>query len=546
MNHKTHKAIRSLILLLLMSMTIIATPHARSAETAVLYVNPKHSYSIEGQSHLININIANVTNLNLWQIKLTFDPTILNCTQVTVPEDNIFKGHDIFWPPPDINNTAGFLRAFCAISGTEGVTGSGTLCQIEFKCLTTGTSSLNFVDKTTQTYLWDPNGIDIPFESINGIVDVGNPEEHLSVPFHDQTKTYYSGPASLEMVFDFYGEDIPQPEIADAARTFPNVTYTDELRRAGHFSNTSTSTGQEMPQNITGYSLRKLGYGAFEKCPMSLQELKYSVDSGYPIIVLTWYDPSKNRDHYRVVTGYNESYILLHDPWNKTAWGGIYGGPDTSLDYITFLNLWSYSNYWGLCIHPWNVIIKPEVIQPSVLNITASISYICPEIFQNGSYPASSCNATITFTQGLSLGSGETPKKTLGTGNISPGTSGVVSWIIKVDVLGTHNITVIGEGYIFGNVGSHGSYPNYNYKDRIGGEKTIPVTIRNPIPWDIYNDNKTDMRDIAIVARAFGSYPGHPRWNPIADINGAEYLVPDGKVDMKDVSLVAKHFGERY
>jgi len=45
------------------------------------------------------------------------------------------------------------------------------------------------------------------------------------------------------------------------------------------------------------------------------------------------------------------------------------------------------------------------------------------------------------------------------------------------------------------------------------------------------------MRDIGTAAQAFGSYPGHERWNPIADINN------DGKVDMKDIGLVAKEFG---
>jgi hypothetical protein len=47
-----------------------------------------------------------------------------------------------------------------------------------------------------------------------------------------------------------------------------------------------------------------------------------------------------------------------------------------------------------------------------------------------------------------------------------------------------------------------------------------------------------DGKDLTAVAAAFGSYPGHPRWNMgIADING------DYKVDGKDVTLIAKNFG---
>ena len=54
---------------------------------------------------------------------------------------------------------------------------------------------------------------------------------------------------------------------------------------------------------------------------------------------------------------------------------------------------------------------------------------------------------------------------------------------------------------------------------------------------DINGDYKVDIRDIAVVAQAFGSNPDHPRWNPAADING------DEKVDIRDVAIVASNFG---
>jgi ABC-type transport system substrate-binding protein len=50
-------------------------------------------------------------------------------------------------------------------------------------------------------------------------------------------------------------------------------------------------------------------------------------------------------------------------------------------------------------------------------------------------------------------------------------------------------------------------------------------------------DLKVDMKDIGAAAKAFGSYPGHPRWNNFADIN------VDRKVDMKDIGAIAKKFG---
>jgi hypothetical protein len=54
---------------------------------------------------------------------------------------------------------------------------------------------------------------------------------------------------------------------------------------------------------------------------------------------------------------------------------------------------------------------------------------------------------------------------------------------------------------------------------------------------DLNGDGKVDVRDVAVVSLAFGSYLGHPRWDPTTDIN------KDGKIDVRDVALVCGAFG---
>jgi len=95
-----------------------------------------------------------------------------------------------------------------------------------------------------------------------------------------------------------------------------------------------------------------------------------------------------------------------------------------------------------------------------------------------------------------------------------------------------------------------GSFQNITGTDGIGDIQYVVDdnnTDRYPLmkPWipgfletDLNNDGKVDMKDVALVAYAFGSNPDHPRWNPVADING------DNKVDMKDIGTVAKDFGK--
>jgi len=65
----------------------------------------------------------------------------------------------------------------------------------------------------------------------------------------------------------------------------------------------------------------------------------------------------------------------------------------------------------------------------------------------------------------------------------------------------------------------------------------VDGVVKIKIYGDINGDDKVDIRDVAVVASAFGSYPGHPRWNPDADLN------LDGRVDIRDVAIVASNFG---
>lgn len=69
---------------------------------------------------------------------------------------------------------------------------------------------------------------------------------------------------------------------------------------------------------------------------------------------------------------------------------------------------------------------------------------------------------------------------------------------------------------------------------------TSPTLVTVAIPGDIVPPiGVIDMRDIALVARRFGTTPGDIMWEPNADIND------DGKVDMKDIALAARNFGRR-
>jgi hypothetical protein len=282
------------------------------------------------------------------------------------------------------------------------------------------------------------------------------------------------------MLFDYYGEDVNQSEIADVARTFPDVTFTDELRRAAHFSNISTSMGNEMSGNVTGYTPRELGYAAFEAHGMDLAQLKTYVDQDKPLILLMWYSEAHVYGHYRVVTGYNETDVFLHDPW---AWGGKYGGPNIALNYSTFANLWSYYNNWTLYVSPWTVNVSAPIYMRSETPFQVNVTITYPQSLPNSlyDYPASSCNATIILPANLTLVQGELQEKEIGTGLLEAGVNSTVSWMLVANLSGTYVFTVEAEGLVSGFVGEHNGYPPYVYGDRIGTKTNLTIQLNEDI-----------------------------------------------------------------
>ncbi len=69
---------------------------------------------------------------------------------------------------------------------------------------------------------------------------------------------------------------------------------------------------------------------------------------------------------------------------------------------------------------------------------------------------------------------------------------------------------------------------------------TLSTTFLISLLGDLNGDNAVDIVDVAMAAKAFGSNPEHPRWNPLADIN------KDGKVDIMDIAIVSRNFGSTY
>lgn len=135
----------------------------------------------------INITVYNVTDLSAWQIKIAFNPNIIQCRNVSLTKQHIFSGHSTTGLSYIIENQKGYILAFNGLWEPTGVNGSGVLCQLTFQAINIGISSITYTG-TMQiggTYLVDSKDNIIPIETTNGLVTI-SPEGFNQYQFNMQ------------------------------------------------------------------------------------------------------------------------------------------------------------------------------------------------------------------------------------------------------------------------------------------------------------------------------------------------------------------------
>jgi len=311
----------------------------------------------------------------------------------------------------------------------------------------------------------------------------------IAVPWHQQMNGLFCGEGVLGVVYDYWGPDIDQKQIANVARSSSAGTWSFDMIRAGHFSNMSSAQGGFFPHDIptAGYPERALGYASF---PYSsdkfwLDDLKGLIAADIPVILLMTYEANGGGGgHYRVAIGYDDTIgkIYFSDPWGRdqnhlTNWTGIRAWP-----YDELQTGWNYKAdgedhpYWGMIMMPWKVDIKTiRQLKPgSIATITAYLTYPCPKPFDSSLYPAVDVKAMLALPDEITFVSGS-PWVLLG--DIEAGSSVKADWKVRINKpLQGKEIRVTAYGIVSGHVpqaawtGVEKTYPPYDYADAIGGK----------------------------------------------------------------------------
>ncbi|MCD6384106.1 MAG: C39 family peptidase, partial [Thermoplasmata archaeon] len=227
----------------------------------------------------------------------------------------------------------------------------------------------------------------------------------LDVPYHMEVNSGYSGEAALEMLFDYWGEDIPQQEIRNVTGDVVDAAEPEDLLRAAHFS--SESRAKLNPTQM-GYSERMFGYGyaAFHynwgregvstspRFNQRFDDLRSVLDEGYPII-LYMRESAANplKKTYRVLIGYDltTNEFILHDPLPQGT--GDLGGESVRVSPADLDRLWNVSGgmRWGMIAVAWQFDLHYplQVDAGEEFTVEVDVNYPCPDPFPKNQYPIS-------------------------------------------------------------------------------------------------------------------------------------------------------------
>jgi PKD repeat protein len=180
--------------------------------------------------------------------------------------------------------------------------------------------------------------------------------------------------------------------------------------------------------------------------------------------------------------------------------------------YLVQLNV---TNSVGL----WSTTEKPVIVSPD-FGPTANFTW---------TPPSPGFNVTVNFDASSSQ---------LGWSSLIPGYANITSYKWNFGDGTTNTTSTNTTTHVFTQAGNYTVTLTVTDSESRTSQSIQTVQISSYQPWDVNQDGVCNMKDIAIVARAFGSKPGSSNWNPAADVNF------DGVVNMKDIAIVARAFGK--
>jgi len=131
---------------------------------AVLYVDPAVSEARVARELTVEVNVANATDLYGWELRLSYNNTVLNLTEIT--QESFLRDVGITYFSYKKSLTENTVVADCTLLGNvPGASGSGTLATFKFYVRNTGVSFLDLFNTT----LLSSFEKDLDYTTIDGV-----------------------------------------------------------------------------------------------------------------------------------------------------------------------------------------------------------------------------------------------------------------------------------------------------------------------------------------------------------------------------------------
>ncbi len=132
-------------------------------------IDPWRRYVNVGEFVKVHIRIYDATDLYAWQIKIHYNPEVLEFRNIWLSDTHVFAGASYTAPDPKVGEDH-ILYGVSLLGAAEPFSGSGILCEVDFKAKARGSSNLQLIDE--ETFLLDSDLNSISIQIVNSWVDV--------------------------------------------------------------------------------------------------------------------------------------------------------------------------------------------------------------------------------------------------------------------------------------------------------------------------------------------------------------------------------------
>jgi hypothetical protein len=454
-----------------------------------------------GNVFTVNITVTDVQKLAGWQVNLTWDPTLLKINvagDVFLPLDHVFTGMDPVGALPELGvGYVVFARAIGPGSPYTSFNGSGRLICVKFTVIKSPIEG----ETLSCDLVLDRVGI-----LLTKLVD----EDAGPIPFTEQNGYYeYKWPApppppSIPPTLAVEPPSIIEPSMLPPTTFEVNITITNVTDLyvyefiLSYDPNILCCIGLTIrdPQNETHY----------------IPEFAVNNTAGFVWVKVTYYSPA-------VPITTNETETLV------TLLFRVKGIGATPLD----LHHTSLTDFYGRPIshEAADGFFANLVRDLAIINVTPLVTVAYQGwIVKINVTIRNEGEITETFFDVIAYYDNNTIG-TITVPSLDPHTEVTItfSWNTK-SVAPCHNYTISAET------------PPLPFELDLSDNFLSDGKVKIKLLGDVNGDRVVDIQDLVLLIKAFGTYPGHPRWNPNADLNG------DDRVDIQDLVILIKNFGK--